>query len=405
MSRDREWMQRALDLASRGRGRIEPNPPVGAVIVRADSVLGEGYHANYGGPHAEVAALRSFARKNPRQGGFSGGSASGASASGPSSGPSLRGTTLYVTLEPCSTHGKTPPCSRAVIEAAPARVVVACRDPNPDHRGAGLRQIRAAGIAVEVGLLGAAGRRAIEPFATYLAGDLPFTSVKWAMTLDGQVATRTGASKWITSTASRREGHAERARSDAIVVGVGTVLADDPELTTRHVRGRDPVRVVIDSRLRTPPGSRLVRTAEQAALWIVTTRQAPARAASRLEQAGCRVLRVGSRQGRVSLVPAWRRLRKEGLHRILLEGGPTLAGDAMRRGLVHRVLAFVGARMFVGSDGLGPIGGAGAAQPAAGIDLEVLRRRSLGEGDFLVEALVGRADSSHKGATSGRGRT
>jgi len=264
---DEAHMLRAVTLADRGRGRVEPNPRVGAVVAMGERVVAEGYHRDYGGPHAEAVALAKAGRR-------------------------ARGATLYVTLEPCSTTGKTPPCAEAVEKSGVRRVVVGRLDPNPRNRG-GADRLRARGLDVVTGVLAEACDGLLDPFRAHLAGTLPFVTVKWAMTLDGQVATRTGASRWITSTAARREGHRERARSDAIVVGIGTVLADDPSLDTRHVRGRSPVRIVVDSRLRLPLGSRLVRDAARVPVVVLTTGGAPATRCAALEFANDRI-RVNS---------------------------------------------------------------------------------------------------------------
>ncbi len=356
-------LRRAIEIARRGRGRVEPNPMVGAVVVADGRVIAESPHRDYGGPHAEAAALRK-------------------------AGALARGATLYVTLEPCSTYGKTPPCTRAVLDSGVARVVVGTRDPDPRHRGRGIRLLEDAGIRVETGVLDRPSRALLTPFCAYLDGSLPFVTAKWAMTLDGQVATRSRASKWITSEASRREAHKERARSDAIVIGSGTAIADDPTLTTRLARGRSPARVVLDSKLRMPLDARLVRTVDDAPLWIVTTSAAPERRIAEFERAGCRVLRVSARRGRVSLRMALKRLRAEGLHRVLLEGGPTLIGDAMQQGLVHRVFAFVAGRIFGGDDGLGPVAGTGVSRPDRALELVDVRRRALGDRDFSIEGIV-----------------
>ena len=360
--RDRDRMRRAIELAVRGRGRVEPNPCVGAVVAKGDRVLAEGYHRDYGGPHAEAAALAK-------------------------AGERARGATLWVTLEPCSTTGKTPPCTDAVLRSGVKRVVVGSLDPNSRNRG-GVERLRRSGIEVDTGVLVHECDDLLGPFRALLDGTLPFVTVKWAMTLDGQVATRTGASRWITSTAARREGHRERARSDAIVVGIGTVLADDPSLDTRHVRGRNPVRVVLDSRLRLPLTSRLVGDADRIPVVVVTTSSAPDRRASALEAAGCRILRVRPSKGRVSLRAAFVKLRELGYERLLVEGGPELTGELVRRKLASRVMAFVAARFFGGDDGRGPLAGGGRAIPSRAFELTHVRRRSLGDHDTLIEGIV-----------------
>jgi len=358
------WMRRALELARAGCGRVEPNPMVGALLARGRRILEEGFHREYGGPHAEIEVLRRAGRK-------------------------ARGGTLVLTLEPCSTHGKTPPCTEAILASGVRRVVLGARDPNPRNRNRGVAVLRRAGVEVIEGVLATEAERLLETFRAGLASPLPFLTLKWAMTLDGQIATRTGASRWISGDASRRDAHRERARSDGVLVGVGTVLADDPRLTVRGVRSRrSPVRIVADSRLRTPLASNLVRSADEGPVWILASRGASDRRARRLEDAGCRVVRIPGRGARLNLRSALRTLRTLGIHRLLLEGGSTLAGEAVRRRLVDRVLVYIGGRMFGGDDGLAPIHGAGRSDPARAFVLRNVRRRSLGDGDTVMEGFL-----------------
>jgi diaminohydroxyphosphoribosylaminopyrimidine deaminase/5-amino-6-(5-phosphoribosylamino)uracil reductase len=257
---DREWMTRALALAERGRGHVEPNPLVGAVVVRDGRCVGEGWHQRYGQAHAEVNALAA-------------------------AGEAARGATLYVTLEPCCHFGKTPPCTDAVIGAGISRVVAAMSDPFPQIAGRGAELLRRAGITVEIGVCEAEARRLNAPYLKLLATGRPYVHAKWAMTLDGKLATRTGDSKWISNEASRRRVHELRGRMDAIVVGIGTVLADDPLLTARPPGPRTPVRVVLDHHGRTPATSKLARTARETPTWIVTAGEP----APHLESLGCEV--------------------------------------------------------------------------------------------------------------------
>src|SRR3954451_1208374 len=243
-------MPRALELAERGRGHVEPNPLVGAVIVRDGRVVGEGWHQRYGEAHAEVHAL----------------AAAGAAA---------RGATLYVTLEPCCHHGKTPPCTDAVLRAGVGRVVASMLDPNPLVAGKGAERLRAAGVAVEIGVGEAEARRLNAPYLKLLRTGRPYVHLKWAMTLDGKICTRTGDSKWISNEASRRRVHELRGRVDAILVGVGTALADDPQLTARPRGPRTATRIVLDSRGRLPPTSLLAATARIVPTLVATTAAAP----------------------------------------------------------------------------------------------------------------------------------
>src|SRR5262245_52454147 len=245
------WMRRALELAERGRGAVEPNPLVGAVLVRDGALVGEGWHQRYGGPHAEVHALAA-------------------------AGPAARGATLHVTLEPCCHPGKTPPCTDAVLAAGVARVVAAMSDPFPRVAGGGLARLRAAGLEVEVGLCEAEACRLNAPYLKLLSRGRPWVHAKWAMTLDGKMATRTGDSKWIRGGGSRRLVHELRGRVDAVVVGLGTALADDPALTARPPGPRVATRVVLDGRGALPGDLQVVRTAPETPTLIATTERSPA---------------------------------------------------------------------------------------------------------------------------------
>jgi len=242
---DGPWMRRALQLAEQGRGFVEPNPLVGAVVVRDGRAVGEGWHQRYGQAHAEVNALAA-------------------------AGDAARGATLYVTLEPCCHHGKTPPCTDAVLRSGVRRVVAAMYDPFPQVAGHGADLLRAAGVVVEVGLGEAEARRLNAPYLKLLATGRPYVHAKWAMTLDGKIATRTGDSKWISNEASRHRVHALRGRMDAILVGIGTALADDPQLTARPPGPRTPARIVLDSHGRLPPTSLLAQTARTTPVLVVT---------------------------------------------------------------------------------------------------------------------------------------
>ena len=281
---DQEYMKRALALAERGRGWTSPNPMVGAVIVRDGRILAEGWHARYGELHAERAALANATED-------------------------VRGATMYVTLEPCCHHGKQPPCTDAIIASGIARVVVGSPDPNPLVAGKGVAILREHGIVVEENVLREACDALNEVFLHYIREKQPFVVLKTAMTLDGKIATRTGASRWVTGEAARAHGHSLRHRYRAIMVGSGTVLADDPLLTCRIENGRDPLRIVCDSRLRTPLSARLVQTARETPTLIATCVEDAARIAP-YENAGCRVWSLPERDGRVDLSALMQRLGK-----------------------------------------------------------------------------------------------
>ena len=352
---DHAMMARAVHLAARGQGRVEPNPYVGAVLVKNGQILTEGAHRRYGGPHAEASALRRAGTDTARD------------------------ATLYVTLEPCHHRGKTPPCDRLVAAHGIQRVVIGQVDPNPPARG-GLPWLRTAGV--ETCRLNDAGSRALRsPFAAYLKDDRPFVILKWAMTLDGRIATRHGDSRYITSEAARRVVHQERARADGVVVGSATVLADDPDLTPWLTGGRPAVRVVLDRRLRTPDTAHIVRTARDVPTWIVTGgRPDPGRALA-LERAGVRLVRVGVREG---IHGALRRLRQEGLHRLLVEGGARIASALFQADAVHRVQAFVAPRLLGDDQAPGPLGGGRPMRMAEACALVGVTHRRVGP-DLLIE--------------------
>ncbi|QBS38154.1 bifunctional diaminohydroxyphosphoribosylaminopyrimidine deaminase/5-amino-6-(5-phosphoribosylamino)uracil reductase RibD [Thermaerobacter sp. FW80] len=359
---DRAFMRRALALAARARGRTHPNPMVGAVIVREGTVVGEGFHRRAGSPHAEVEALRM-------------------------AGPRARGATLYVTLEPCCHHGRTPPCTDALIAAGLRRVVVAMPDPDPRVAGKGIAVLAAAGIDVAVGLEEAAARRLNEAYIVHRRLGRPMVTAKYAMTLDGRIATARGDSRWVTGARARRWVHRLRDRVDAILVGVGTVLADDPELTVRlHPGGRDPIRIVLDSRARTPPTARVVQVARRspAPTWVAVTPAAPAPRVRRLEAAGARILTIpAGPDGRVALPHLLRTLAAEGVVHLLVEGGATVHGAFFGAGLVDRVVALVAPKLVGGAAAPGPIGGQGVDRMDEAPVLSGVFVRRLGR-DWLI---------------------
>ncbi|HEV7267023.1 MAG TPA: bifunctional diaminohydroxyphosphoribosylaminopyrimidine deaminase/5-amino-6-(5-phosphoribosylamino)uracil reductase RibD [Falsiroseomonas sp.] len=321
-------MQAALALARRGLGNVWPNPAVGCVIVREGQVVGRGWTQPGGRPHAETEALSR-------------------------AGDLARGGTAYVTLEPCSHHGRTPPCCNALIAARVARVVCAMRDPDPRVDGRGFAKLRAAGITVEEGLLEAEARAINAGFTRRIREGLPIVTLKLATTLDGRIATHAGESKWITGAAARREAHALRARYDAILVGSGTALADDPDLTCRlpGATPRQPLRVVADARLRTPPSARVVATARQHPTLLVTVPGHPPTARAPFQDAGAEVVTVPRGEGGLSLRALLQALAQRGVTRVLAEGGAGIAAALLREGLVDR-LAWFHAPSVMGGDGL-----------------------------------------------------
>jgi diaminohydroxyphosphoribosylaminopyrimidine deaminase / 5-amino-6-(5-phosphoribosylamino)uracil reductase len=348
---DDGWMRQALDLAVRGSGETNPNPLVGCVLVKAGRVVGEGYHARLGGPHAEVVALER-------------------------AGSRARGATLYVNLEPCAHQGRTPPCAARLVTAGLARVVAAVKDPNPLVAGRGFRLLRESGIRLETGVLRAEARALNEAFFVAAASPRPFVLLKAALTLDGRIATRTGDSKWITSPAQRREARKLRRLHDAVAVGIGTVLADDPLLLPVPRVHRAFHRIVFDSRLRLPLGSWLVRSTDQGPVWVLC-REAEPRKRRRLEKRGVRVLVCPARQGRVSLAPALKALRRRGIWTLMVEGGSELLGAFLAEGLLDRVALFRAPILLGGRESQPAFGGRGPASLAGALRLRRLRPDAL----------------------------
>lgn len=363
---DRAFMKEALRLASRARGQTTPNPAVGAVIVRDGKIIGRGFHRHAGADHAEVAALKD--------------------ANGP-----IKGATIYVTLEPCAHHGRTPPCADALIEAGLARVVVGVVDPNPEVGGQGLERMRCAGLAVECGLGRNRMIRLNEGFMHYHLTGRPLITCKWAMTLDGQTAAATGDSKWISNEESRKLVHQLRRDADAILAGIGTVLADNPTLNVRlpRYRGRQPIRLIADGGLRTPIHSNCVESKPGGETWFLATKVADPLAAERLETAGCRILTVEGRRQIIDFRDAIRTLAKEGVQSIFVEGGPMIHASLMREKLCDRAVAFIAPKTI----GVprhyrrSAIYGWGRSRMEEALPLHEVRVRSLGsdvciEGDY-----------------------
>lgn len=338
---DLQWMNRALAVASRARGRTAPNPPVGAVLVRDGVVVGEGWTERPGERHAEIMALDR-------------------------AGSRAHGATLYVTLEPCAHFGRTPPCTDALVDAGIARAVISVRDPYPQVDGRGIAHLSRNGIRVDLGLGARESVRLNAGFFKRIRTGLPEVTAKFAMSLDGKIATHTGHARWITGSEARHEAHRLRDTHDAILVGIGTVLADDPRLTTRLSEAEagiggpsHPLRVVVDSRARTPLTSAMLQPELPGNTLVVTTDQAPFRAARCLQAAGAEVLVLPDCDGRVDLAVLLRELGRRGINSVLVEGGGALLGSLFSAGMLDRVIAFI-APVIVGGEGApAPIGGDG----------------------------------------------
>ncbi len=362
-SEDDERMM-ALALRAAARGRPSPNPHVGAVLARKGEVISVGHHARCGGAHAEVAAIERAGRRR------------------------ARGATLYVTFEPCNHHGRTGPCSEAIIEAGIRRVVIGCKDPAP-HKPGSSRRLRAAGIEVVMGVLEEHARKMVADFAKCRLQGLPFVTLKAAITLDGRTASRTGESKWITGELARREAHRMRASSDAVMVGVGTVLADDPQLTVRAVRGSDPIRIILDAHLRTPPRSRIVRHESSSPTIIFHAVDASPSRRRRLMGDGVELVAIG-RAGarRVGLRTALRELVRRDVVRLLCEGGSRVHGSLLDGGLVDRVALFLAPRILGDARAIPMADGRGAKRLADSWRICDVSVRRLGD-DLLVTGDVG----------------
>jgi diaminohydroxyphosphoribosylaminopyrimidine deaminase/5-amino-6-(5-phosphoribosylamino)uracil reductase len=357
---DQFYMREALRLALKGLGRVSPNPLVGALVVRGETIVGRGYHRDFGGPHAEVNALSDMR-----------GEASG--------------TTLYVTLEPCSHYGKTPPCVDLIIDKGIARVVVGTTDPNPLVAGRGIAILQNCGIQVSVGVLERECRRLNEAFFKYWEAGVPFVTLKMAQSLDGRIAAKNGSSQWISSPQSRKLAHRWRAMHDAVMVGIETVLRDNPKLTVRLVRGRNPHRLIVDSTLRIPWKARVLLD-DNAPTMILTTRQADLRRIKRLEGLGARILQVKrNRQGGVDLKAALSILAREGITSVLVEGGARLATSLLKAQLVDKIVLIIGPKII--GRGIEAIGDLGIGRIGQAISLSVEKTRRVGD-DLVVTARV-----------------
>ena len=364
MHSDEFYMHQVLDLARNGAGFTRPNPMVGALLVKDDLIVGKGYHQVCGGPHAEVHAIIS-------------------------AGQNTAGSTLYVNLEPCSHYGKTPPCCEAVVKAGITRVVCAMEDPNPEVSGKGISYLREHGVEVRQGILKAEAEILNEIFIKYIRTKTPFVILKFAMSLDGKIATTVGESRWITGKESRQKTHWLRHRCAAIMVGVNTVIADNPLLTTRIEDGSDryrhPVRIVMDSSGRTPPDCNLLKTTDMAPVIIVTSPEISNEKLKRLEKSGAEILIIAG-EDRVDIIrqllPV---LGQRQLDSILVEGGGTLADACVRSGCVDKYLTFIAPMLIGGISALTPLEGEGFMRIAASPRLRDMQASAVGN-DILIEA-------------------
>ncbi len=356
---DKRWMKRAIDLARKGIGTTSPNPLVGAVLVDDEgNVVGEGWHHKAGEPHAEVNALAQAGEK-------------------------ARGTTAYVSLEPCSHYGRTGPCCEALIAAGVKKVVIAIEDPNPKVAGNGIRRLQEEGIEVNVGVLAKEAAEVNEVFLHWITTNRPFVALKYAMTLDGKIATGTGDSKWITGKEARGHAHYLRSIYDAILVGKGTVLEDDPSLTCRLVEGKNPIRIILDAKLEIPISEKVISDGEAKTIIVAGKDVLPERLAERTFLDNVEVLQVDTTDGNVDLNELLITLSERKITSILVEGGGAVHGSFFDAGFVERVYAFIAPRLIGGKKALSPIGGIGCLKIADGIQLDRVETMVLGS-DFLI---------------------
>lgn len=364
-----KYMLYALQLAKKGRGYVNPNPMVGAILVKNDRVIGQGYHEKYGGLHAERNALESCIE-------------------------SPEGSTLYVTLEPCCHFGKTPPCTDAILKNGIRKVVIGSKDPNPIVAGKGIELLRKQGLEVVESVLKTECDKLNEVFFHFIQTNTPFVVMKYAMTMDGKTAAYTGKSKWITGETARRNVHKDRHRYSAIMAGIGTVLADDPLLTCRVENGRNPIRIICDTHLRTPLESQIVITAKDVPT-IIATSCTDLNKHKPYTAAGCRILPVSEKDGHLNLLELMEKLGEEKIDSILLESGGILNWSALQNGIVNKVQAYIAPKLLGGVNGKTPVAGIGVESPDNAFFLTNSVITCLGE-DILIESeVIGNVHGNH----------
>ena len=349
---DEKYMALALELAEKGRGKVEPNPMVGAVLVKNGEIVGKGYHQIFGGAHAEIHAISE-------------------------GGTNCKGATLYVSMEPCAHYGKTAPCIDAIINAGITKVVAAVIDPNPITSGRGIQKLKEAGIEVMVGVMEMQAKRLNDSFFKLMQKGLPYVIVKWAMSIDGKIATHTGDSKWITSDESRKYVHTIRGQMDGILVGINTVVRDDPLLTCRIEGGRNPKRIVVDSNALLPINSRLLSTINEGEIIVAVNKNAHPKRVEKLEQMKCKIIQTKDINGHVDLKELFQRLGEMKLTNILVEGGSRVITSVIEGHLADRVMVFVAPII---------IGGAGAKSPVLGTGINKMNE-AVGISEITVKRL------------------
>ncbi len=360
----KKYMQRALDLAALAMGKTSPNPVVGAVVVKNNQIIGEGYHHKAGTPHAEVHALRE-------------------------AGEEARGATIYVSLEPCSHYGRTPPCADALIEAGVKKAVIATLDPNPLVAGKGMQKLLDAGIEVELGVMEEQARKLNEIFFKYIRTAQPLVAIKTAMTLDGKIASNNGDSRWITSEDARAYVHQLRGIHDAIMVGIGTVLKDDPMLNVRLENSDydDPIRIIVDSYLEIPLYSQIVTSSRQQRSIIFCAHEADQARQKRLEEAGCEVQRINCENGLLVMEELLNILGEMKISSLLVEGGGTINAAFLETGLVDKIYWFIAPKIIGGKDAPSPVGGKGFDFMKEAIEVESIEITRF-TSDYLITGYI-----------------
>ena len=360
------YMKEALRLAVKGKGRTSPNPMVGAVIVKNNKIIGKGYHKKAGFPHAEIEAIRDAGEK-------------------------AKGSRLYVNLEPCSHYGRTPPCSEAIIKSGIKDVIIGMKDPNPLVAGKGIRKLKKAGINIVHGIMGKECRAINEPYIKYIAKKLPYVTLKVAGSLDGKISTKTGESRWITGDQARNYVHKIRDEVDAVMVGINTVLRDDPMLTTRLKKKdlRHPVRIILDSRLKIPLTAKSVQLKNGQKTIVATTAKASLRKKKILEKMGVGVLLIKEKESKVDMMDLMKKLGKMEISNIMIEGGAEVNASALQSGIVDKVIFFIAPIIIGGANATSSIMGNGISLLKDAVSIKEAKIKKLGR-DFMLEGYIQR---------------
>ncbi len=363
MSEKGKFMREALNLAKNGEGKVNPNPLVGAVVVKDGQIIGRGYHKEYGGPHAEIFALDEAGEK-------------------------ARGADLYVTLEPCVHQGKTPPCVNKIIKSGIKKVYISSKDPFGQVNRRGMAKLQEAGIEVKEGILKEQAKKLNEVYFKYVTTGRPFIVLKMAMTLDGKIATKTGDSKWISGKEARRMVHSLRNKYSGVLVGINTVLRDDPRLNVRWVEGVDPMRIVLDSEGKIPLGSKIINQKSSAQTVVATTDRISEEKLTALQNKGVTVWKLGEKNGKVDLNLLIKRLSQRDIDSVMVEGGSTVASSFIKERLVDKVLFFIAPSIIGGKRAISPVGGKGVESLKDAFKLTNVSTQTLANGDLLYEGYL-----------------